>query len=122
MGGLQVLMDKSALVGFAKSRGDSDCEAQKATRLHGRPEEPSERFAAGILEHQQSPSVFAHEFQRMRGPRAVELVLQFIFAREPIEGKRGWALRDEEHQQHRAPVAVAATARSSAESAFAILP
>ena len=68
-------------------------EAQEAPHLHRRAEQPVERLAARILEHQHGPTVFAHELQRPRRPCAVQLILQPIFVSEAIEDGRWRVLR-----------------------------
>ncbi len=57
MSGLLILVDEAALVGLAQGPGNADRETEEDADLHGRAEQPSERFAAGILEHQHGPTV-----------------------------------------------------------------
>ncbi len=121
MGRLQVLVHEAGLVGLAQGHGDADREAKEAPRLNGRADEPSERLAAVILEHQHGTTVFAHEFQRPRRPSAVQLIFQLIFVREPIEDERRRVFRGDEHRQHGVPAAPGARARSSTEKGFAFL-
>ena len=78
-------MDEPALVKLAHSRRNADGEAQEASHLHGRAEQPVERLAARILEHQHGPTGVAHELQRPHRPRRVELILEFVFVGEAIE-------------------------------------
>ena len=85
IGRLDVLVDEAALVELAQSRGDADGQAQEASYLHGRAEQPVERLAARILEHQHGPTGVAHELQRPHRPCPVELILQLVFVREAIE-------------------------------------
>ena len=59
---------------LAQSRGNTAAEAQEASDLHWRAEQPVERLAARILEHQEGATGVAHEVQRPRRPRPVELV------------------------------------------------
>ena len=99
MGGLEVLVDEAALVGFAQGGGDADGEPQEARQLHRRAEQPSERFAAGILEHQHRPTLFADEFERPRRPVAVQLVPQFIVVDEAAEAVGRRAFSGREHDQ-----------------------
>ena len=51
--------------------GDTDGESQEASHLHRRTENPIERLAAGVLEHQHGPTMIAHELQRPHRPGAV---------------------------------------------------
>ena len=85
IGWLDVLVDEAALMELAQSRGNSDSQAQEASHLHGRAEQPVERLAARIIEHQHGPTGVAHELQRPHRPCAVELILQLVFVREAIE-------------------------------------
>ena len=85
IGRLDVLVDEAALVELAERRRDADGEAQEASHFHGRAEQPVERLAARILEHQHGPTAFAHELQRPHRPRPVELILQPVFVSEAIE-------------------------------------
>ena len=48
----------------AQGRGDADGEAQEASHLHRRAQDPVERIASRILEQQHGPAAFAHELQR----------------------------------------------------------
>ena len=65
---------RPALVKLADSRGNADGEAQEASHLHGCAEQPIERLAPRILEHQHDPTGVAHEAQRPHRPRPVELI------------------------------------------------
>ena len=100
IGRLDVLVDEAALVRLAQRGGDADREAQEASHLHGRAEQPLERLAARILEHQHRPTAFALKRQRPRRPAAVQLVLQFVFVGEAIEGRPVRVLRGGQHGQH----------------------
>ena len=88
----------------------------------GVAEPPVERLAAGILEHQCGPTAFADELQRSCCPCPVQVVLQFIFVSEAIEGGRRRMLGGGQHCQHGAAVSVSAQAPSSAEDAVPVLP
>ena len=85
IGRLDVLVDEAALVRLAQRGGDADGEAQEASRLHRRADQPLERFAARILEQQRCSTAFADQRERPRRPCGVELVPQFIFVGEAIE-------------------------------------
>ena len=65
---------------------------------------------------------FAHELQRPRRPSAIELVLQLIFVREPIERQGRRAIRGEKNRQDGLALALGAQPRSAKENAFAISP
>ena len=84
----------------------ADGEAQKAPHLHRRAEQPVERLAAGVLEHQHGPTALAHELQRPHRPRPVQLVLQSVFVSKAIEGGRCRMLRGGQHDQHGGPMTV----------------
>jgi hypothetical protein len=115
-------VNEAALVELAHSRGHTDGQAQEASHLHGRAEQPLERLAARILKHQNGPTTFAYEFQWSHRPRTVQLILQPEFAGEAIEAG-GWRVfGGGQHDQHDAAIAVGAQTPSSAERAFAVLP
>ena len=105
-----------------EGRGDADGEAQEASHLHRRAEQPVERLAAGILQHQHGPAAVADELQRPHRPRPVQLVLQAVFVSQAIQGRRCRMLRGGQHGQHGVPVAVGARAPCPAEHAVAVLP
>ncbi len=107
---------------LAQRRGDADREAQEAPEVHGRAEQPIERLAARVLEHQHGPAVFAHELQRPYRPGAIELVFQFVFMGEAVESGGRRALPRRQHNQHSPPFAVGARAPSSAEDPIANVP
>jgi hypothetical protein len=73
-------------VKLALSRGNSAAEAQEASFLHWRTEQPVERLAD---RHQHGPSSVAQEVQRPHRPRLVELVLQFELVGQTIEAIAG---------------------------------
>ncbi len=53
---------------LAESHSDVDRQAQEGVRPQGRAEQPLERLAAGILEHQHGSTAFADELERTRRP------------------------------------------------------
>ena len=59
---LDVLVDEAPPVDLCESRRDRDGEVQKVAHFHGRPEQPVERLAASVLEHQHSSTAFTDEF------------------------------------------------------------
>jgi len=122
IGRLDVLVDEAALVRLAQRRGDADGEAQEASRLHRRADEPLEWFAAWILEQQRCSTAFADKRERPRRPCGVELVPQCVFVGEAFEGRGQRALGGGQHDQHGAVAAVAVLATPPVEDAFAIHP
>lgn len=82
---------------------------------------PVEWLATGILEDQHGPSTFANELKRMDRPCPVQILLQFIFMNQTIEGGRCWMFKRGQHRQYTGEMTVTATL-SSAEDAFTILP
>jgi len=72
---LDIFVNEPALVKSAESGGNSDGEAQKASHLHGRADQPVDRLTPLVFEHQRRPTGFAYEVQRAHRPRPVEFVL-----------------------------------------------
>ena len=99
-----------------------DGKAQEAPQRHARAEQPLERLATGILEHEHVPTVFAHQLQRPCRPCTIEFIFELTFVREPFEGKGGRVFRGEAYDQHRIPAAAGINLRSSIKTAFAVLP
>ena len=122
IGRLDVLVDEPALMDLAQRSRDADGEAQEASHLHRRAEQPVERLAARILQHQHGPAAVADELQRSRRPRSVQRVLQSKFMRQAIEGRRCRMLRGGKHGQHDVPAAIGILAPRAAEDAIAVLP
>ena len=79
-------MDEAALVELREGRSDGDGQAQKAAQFHRRAEQPVQRLAGGILEHQRGSTVLADQLERPHGPSAVQLLPQGVFVSEPIDG------------------------------------
>jgi serine/threonine protein kinase len=103
MGRLQVLVDEAASVGLADGRGDR--EAQEAPQLHRRSDDHGERFAAGVLERQHGPTVFADELNRPRHPGAIQFAFQFKLMGQAVEGGGRRAFSNRQLNQHAVPVA-----------------
>jgi hypothetical protein len=82
MARLEVLVNEAPLVDLGEGHGDADGEAQESSYLHRAAEEPVERFAPRVLEHQQGAPVLVYELQRPRRPPAVQFVLQSVFVRQ----------------------------------------
>ena len=78
-------MHEIAPVHLANSLCAGDGETQERTRLIGGAEQPVEGLAAGIIEYQRCATGVLYECQRPQGPRAVQLILQFVFVNEAIE-------------------------------------
>jgi len=85
IGRLDVLMDEPALMELAQSRRNTDGEAQEVSHLDGHAEQPIERLAPLIVEHQHGPTAIVHEVQWAHRPCAIELILEFVFVAEAIE-------------------------------------
>jgi hypothetical protein len=51
MGGFDVLVDETTLVGLADRPSDANREAQEVSDIHGPAEQPLEWLAPRILEH-----------------------------------------------------------------------
>ena len=122
MGRLEVLVDETPLVNLGEGRRDAAGEAQERSHFHGAAEEPVERFATGVLEHQQGALVLAHELQRPRRPRAVQFILQSVFVSKAFQIARRGVLRGGNHGQHGGPVAVTGITPSSTEEDCTVLP
>src|SRR5215475_8156130 len=56
-------MDEPALMELAQSRRNTDGEAQEVSHLDGHAEQPIERLAPLIVEHQHGPTAIVHEVQ-----------------------------------------------------------
>jgi hypothetical protein len=96
-------------------------EAQEPSCLHRLAEKRVERLAAGILEQQRGPAVFAHKRQRPHQRPSVQFIPQSVFVSQLIN-EAWWGLfRGGEHGQHGLAVAVIAIQPSSAEEALTIL-
>ena len=93
---------------LAQDCGDLNGEAQEASDLHRRADQPGERLAARIFEHENGPGAILHELQRLRRPGAVQFVLQSIFVCDAIEALRCRVLRGRSHGQHDVSFAVGA--------------
>ena len=52
---------------------------KNASDLHGLPQEPVERLAAGVLKQEHGPPLFAHQRQRPRRRGTVQLIFQCVF-------------------------------------------
>ena len=69
-------------------------------------EQPVERLARGVFEHQHGSTVLADQRQRPHGPSPVQLILQRILVSESIEAGRCRLLRGGRHDQNVVELAV----------------
>ena len=116
-------MDKTTLVQFAYSHGDTDGKSKEASYLHRPGEQPLDRLeVANILEHQHGTATVAHDLKRPHRPGSVQLFFQSVFVGEVIEACRRWVSSHRQNDQDGAPAAILAQTPSSAEDAFAVLP
>jgi len=122
MGGLQVPVHKAACMELAEGRGDADGQGQEAAHRHGGAQQPHERLAARILEHQSVGSAFALKRQGLRRPRPVQRVFQAVFVGQAIEATQARTLRGRHHNQHGLPLAVIRLTPGSAEVALTVRP
>ena len=76
---------------------------------------------AGILEQQHGAAATALELQGAHGPRAVQLLLQRIFVRQPIKA-RGCSMLGGKHSQHGVVAAIGILTRGPAKDAVVVLP
>src|SRR5262245_61158781 len=122
MARLEVLVDEASLVDLGEGHGDADGEAQERSRLHRAAEEPGERFAPRVLEHQHGAPVLVYELQRPRCPPTIQFVLQSVFVRQAFQSARCRGLGGGHDGQHGGPAAVTAITPSSAEEEVTVLP
>ena len=87
----------------------------------GVAEEPVERLAAGILEHQNGLTAISLKFKRSHRPRAVQLILEGVFVGKAVEGGRCRWFRGWEHDQHALTPNLSCVMPSSAEGESTIL-
>ena len=116
---LDLLVDEAALMDAAQGRGDADGEAQEASHLHRRAQDPVERIASRILEQQHGPAALAHELQRAHRPGTVQVVLQSVFVSETIQAARRRVFRGGKHRENGVPVALAPSPAEDALAVFA---
>ena len=122
VGRLDVLVDEAALVKLAQSRGNADGEAQEASHLHRCAEQPVERLAAGILEHQHGPTASRTRSSGRTAQAASSSSLSsYSWARRSRLVRDGWSAAGSTIST-RAPLAVVIQPPAAAEDAFAVLP
>ena len=120
---LDVLVDEPPLMQPGDGRDETEREVQEGPHRHRLTEQPLQRLATRVLQHQHGPTAFADELQRPHRPRAVELILQSVFVSKAIEDVRWRVLHGGHHGQHGEAVAIRAQAPPSAEHAMsAVLP
>ncbi len=115
---LDVLVDEPPLMQPGDRRDQTERAVQEGPHRHRLTEQSLQQFATRVLQHQHGPTAFAHELQRPHRPRAVELILQFVFVSEAIDCVRWRVLRGGHHGQHGHAVAIRAQAPPSAEHAM----
>ena len=115
-------MNQAALVDLAQGAGDADRQRQKAADLHRRADERRERLAARILQHQDVPAMFVHEFRRPDRPRAVQIVFQFVVTGEAGEDRGRRAFAGRRQDEHGALLAIGARSPSSTQDPLAVVP
>jgi hypothetical protein len=69
----------------ADGHGKRDRKAQEFRHLHRPAEQPLERFATGVGQHQHKPTLAPDELDRLRRPIAVEVSPQSEFVLEALE-------------------------------------
>jgi hypothetical protein len=72
-------------VQLADGHGKRDRKAQEFRHLHRPAEQPLERLAAGVSQHQHEPALAPQELDRLRRPVAVEVSPQSEFVLEALE-------------------------------------
>ncbi len=65
---LDVLVDDALRVQLAQGEREAHRQAQKEAELHRRPQQPVQRFAAGIVEDQGGPALVLGERDRLSCP------------------------------------------------------
>jgi hypothetical protein len=85
MSGFQVSVNESVLMDLAEGSCDTDGELEESRDLHRFAEEPVERLAARILEHQHRLIAVTNEFERSDGPRTLQVIFESIFVRETLD-------------------------------------
>jgi hypothetical protein len=85
---LDVLVDEPPLMQPGDRRDETEREVQERPHRHRLTEQPLQRLATRVLQHQHGPTALADELQRPHRPRAVEFILQSIFMSKAIEDLR----------------------------------
>jgi hypothetical protein len=78
-------MDQSARVHLANRRREGNGDTQELPYFQRPAEQPLERLAAGVLEHQHEPSFAANKPDRPRRPVGVKISPQRVFMLEMLE-------------------------------------
>ena len=107
VGRLDVFVDEAPLVEPAERGRQADGDAQERRDLPGLPQEPGQRLAAGVLEHERRPPAVTHQPQGPSRPGGVQLVPQRIGVLQPREAPRRGLGRRGGHHQERGRLAVA---------------
>ncbi len=68
--------------------GDADRQTQEGAHLHGLAEQPIERLASGVFEHQNGATLVPRKRERPRSPLRIELGRQRILVLETSQRLR----------------------------------
>ena len=105
-------MDQPLRVQLADSRREWDGNAQEFRHLHRPAEQPLERLATGVRQHQHVPDLAPEELDRSRRPVAVEVGPQRVFMLEaPERAGRGVFAGGRNQEDRRQPIAEASIQR-----------
>ena len=85
VGRLDVLVDEAPLVELAQRGRQADGHAQERRNLPRLSQEPIERLAAGVLEHEHRPTLATNQRERPSRPVGVKLVPKRIFVLKPLQ-------------------------------------
>ncbi len=83
---LDVLVDETSLVHLADRGHEWNGDVQELRHLKGLAQEPIERLAPGILEHQRHSTTAGGECHGPRGPVRIERGPELVFVLEPPDG------------------------------------
>jgi hypothetical protein len=78
-------MDQPTSVPLADCRRERDSNAQELRHIHRAAEQPIERLAARVFEHQRQATIASGKGQRPRRPVKVEVSPQCVFMLEALE-------------------------------------
>ena len=88
-----VLMNQPALMEPAQRRRHPDGNAQKLCKFQTLLQNPSERLATRVSQHQHCVLVIANQFQRKNSPRRIKAGTDRVFILEPVQGSLPGRLR-----------------------------
>ncbi|TPK66932.1 hypothetical protein FJ930_23630 [Mesorhizobium sp. B2-4-15] len=115
-------MDDPLVMKLTDSARGGDCEAQEVSCIHRSADLTAKRFAALILEYQNSPASIADEFQRPRRPRTVEFAPQVVFMDKAIKALPGWMVGGGLDKQHSALFSALIRPPTTPKRALAVVP